>query len=53
MVRFYLFGLWTSYTKFLTKLDGIYYLDPPFKCIKNLILDHMKPDFFQNYNDRL
>lgn len=35
-------GLFMVYTKFLTKLDGIYYLDPPPNASKKPYSDHMK-----------
>lgn len=35
-------GLFMVYTKFLTKLDGIYYLDPPPIVHKTPYSDHMK-----------
>ena len=36
-------GLFMVYTKFLTKLDGIYYLDPPPNANKKPYSDYMKP----------
>lgn len=35
-------GLFMVYTKFLTKLDGIYYLDPPPNASKRPYSNHMK-----------
>lgn len=35
-------GLFMVYTKFLTKLDGIYYLDPPPNASKKPYSNHMK-----------
>jgi hypothetical protein len=35
-------GLFMVYTKFLTKLDGIYYLDPPPNAYKKPYSNHMK-----------
>ncbi len=35
-------GLFMVYTKFLTKLDGIYYLDPPPNAFKKPYSNHMK-----------
>jgi len=36
-------GLFMVYTKFLTQLDGIYYLDPPPNANKKPYSDYMKP----------
>ena len=36
-------GLFMVYTKFLTKLDGIYYLDPPPNAVKKPYSNYMKP----------
>lgn len=36
-------GLFMVYSKFLTKLEGIYYLDPPPNARKKPYSDHMKP----------
>ncbi|MFA6806799.1 MAG: hypothetical protein WCR29_05205 [Bacteroidales bacterium] len=36
-------GLFMVYTNFLTKLEGIYYLDPPPNANKKPFSDHMKP----------
>lgn len=36
-------GLFMVYTKFLTKLEGIYYLDPPPNASKKPFSDYMKP----------
>jgi len=36
-------GLFMVYTKFLTKLDGIYYLDPPPNAGKKPYSNYMKP----------
>lgn len=36
-------GLFMVYSKFLTKLEGIYYLDPPPNTRKKPYSDHMKP----------
>lgn len=35
-------GLFMVYTKFLTKLEGVYYLDPPPNALKKPYSDHMK-----------
>ena len=36
-------GLFMVYSKFLTKLDGIYYLDPPPNALKKPYSEYMKP----------
>jgi hypothetical protein len=36
-------GLFMVYSKFLTKLEGIYYLDPPPNANKTPYSNHMKP----------
>lgn len=36
-------GLFMVYSKFLTRLDGIYYLDPPPNALKAPYKDYMKP----------
>ena len=35
-------GLFMVYSKFLTELEGIYYLDPPPNAIKKPYADYMK-----------
>lgn len=36
-------GLFMVYTKFLTRLEGVYYLDPPPNALKEPFKRHMKP----------
>jgi len=36
-------GLFMVYTKFLTELEGIYYIDPPPNALKEPCCKHMKP----------